>query len=160
MHDYTYYSYDHALSIITLILIIYINIPYNIPYLGGMNINNNPSYFEVHRGYQGFDPHSKPSWGGMVEPCIPKTRCQMSSSLKVLSEKLTYPLVIKHGNGKTIIYRWFSHLNTIYRVFFQLPRLITGRYIETTKVVIRDAYMLKHPSPNLVPGWNLIAPML
>lgn len=37
----------------------------------------------------------------------------MSSSLKVLGEKLTY--------------------------------------IETTKLLICDAYMLKHPSPNLVP---------
>ena len=41
-----------------------------------------------------------------------------------------YPLVIKHGNGKTTIYRWFSHLNTI-RVFFEcniwLPEGTRGR---------------------------------
>ena len=91
----------------------------------------------------------------MVEPCIPKTRCQMSSSLKVLSEKLTYPLVIKHGNGKTIIYRWFSHLNTICRVFFSIATFDYRRVYRNNQIAdMRRVHAeTSQPQPGAVGSW-------
>ena len=50
---------------------------------------------------------------------------------RIAKDQNIYPPVRNHGNGKSTIYRWFSHIQpSTYRRFSSQPCLITRRYSE------------------------------